>query len=329
MKISHIIYKVPDTDSDFQGIYFPHLKSQRVGLIRRVDSESGTGEMKCFDVAPGIQVSYNDLNMDSCFQPVKLRHDFLQIDHCLEGCYEFELEGGVVSFLGEGHLCVTNLCRDKQVFVSSRIPLKRYRGITVLLEMEAAQNTLHTDFTQAEINLEKIRDSLCGDGRSLLIKSKHEVDHIFSELYRVDERIQQPYFWLKIIELLLFLSLLDSRSMRRPQQFSEETSQKTQEVYQCIIDNPFDKMTITDFAKQFHVAESSMKRCFKSIAGVSIGTFMKVKKMEAAAGLLLSERGLNIGEIAEAAGYENQGKFTAAFKSVHGITPLAFRYKHW
>ena len=33
----------------------------------------------------------------------------------------------------------------------------------------------------------------------------------------------------------------------------------------------------------FDVAESSMKRCFKSIAGVSIGTFMKVKPMEMAA----------------------------------------------
>lgn len=89
MKISHIIYKVPDTDSDFQGIYFPHLKSQRVGLIRRVDSESGTGEMKCFDVAPGIQVSYNDLNMDSCFQPVKLRHDFLVVEQARIICYYY------------------------------------------------------------------------------------------------------------------------------------------------------------------------------------------------------------------------------------------------
>lgn len=314
---------------DFQGVSFPYLKNAKTGMTNRIDSDSGTGELLCFDVAPGIQISYNDLNMDSCFQPMEVQQDFLQIDHCFEGCYEVELVGGSVTFLGEGDLCVTSLRQDKQLFVNSRIPLKRYRGITVLLEIETAQNALRTDFNQAEIDLKKIRDSLCGDGRSLLIKSKHEVDHIFSELYRVDERIQQPYFWLKIVELLLFLSLLDSRSMQRPQQFSEDTSQKTQEVYQYIIENPFDKMTITDFAKQFHVAESSMKRCFKSIAGVSIGTFMKVKKMEAAAGLLLSEQRLSIGEVAEAAGYENQGKFTAAFKSVHGVTPLAFRCKHW
>ena len=156
--------------------------------------------MTCYDVAPGIQITYNHLNMDSCYQPLIPKEDFLQIDHCLEGCYECELAGGSVSFLGEGDLSVSNLCKGQQLFVGSRIPLKKYRGITVLLEMEGAQKTLNTDFRQGDINLQQIRDTLCGDGRSLLIKSKHEIDHIFSELYRVDERIRIPYFWIKVID---------------------------------------------------------------------------------------------------------------------------------
>ncbi len=97
------------------------------------ENESGEGVMQCFDVAPGIQISYNDLKMDSCFQPIRFEKDFLQINYCLEGCYEFEYEGGNVSFLGEGDICVDFLPKDKQVFFASRIPLRRYRGITVLL----------------------------------------------------------------------------------------------------------------------------------------------------------------------------------------------------
>lgn len=85
--------------------------------------------------------------------------------------------------------------------------------------MEGAQKTLNTDFRQGDINLQQIRDTLCGDGRSLLIKSKHEIDHIFSELYRVDERIRIPYFWIKVIELLLFLSLLDASYVKNPDSF--------------------------------------------------------------------------------------------------------------
>jgi AraC-like DNA-binding protein len=293
--------------------------------IYHLEDDYGSGEMRCYDVASGIQISYNNLNMDSCFQYIAPAKEFLQIDHCLEGCYEFELENGTVSFLGEGDLCVSNL--GKRVFTGSRLPLKKYRGLTVLLEIETAQKILYKDFPQANINLTQIRDKLCINGQSLLIKSRHEIDHIFSELYHVDERIQMPYFWIKVIELLLFLSLLDESHMQRPLTFSEEVSSGTQEVYKYIIENPFAKTTIAELAVMFRVSESSMKRCFKSLSGKSIGTFMKTKRMEAAAELLVEESKLSIGEVAEAAGYENQSKFSAAFKSVYGVTPFAYRCK--
>ena len=296
--------------SQLHDIYFPEKKEKSANLILQQNTDTGIGEMTCYDVALGIQITYNHLNMDSCYQPLIPQEDFLQIDHCLEGCYECELAGGSVSFLGEGDLSVSNLCKGQQLFVGSRIPLKKYRGITVLLEME-------------------IRDTLCGDGRSLLIKSKHEIDHIFSELYHVDERIRIPYFWIKVIELLLFLSLLDASYVKKPRQFSGNVSKGTQQAYQYIIENPFSKITISQLAEMFHVAESSMKRCFTSIAGNSIGTFMKIKRMEAAAQLLVSEPQLSICEVAEAAGYENQSKFSAAFKSIMGVTPFAYRCKSW
>ena len=126
----------------------------------------------------------------------------------------------------------------------------------------------------------------------------------------------------------MFLSLLDGSSVRHPQQFSADISKRTQEVYQYIIENPFMKETIPDLACMFGVAESSLKRCFKSIAGISIGAFVKSKRMEAAAEMLISEPTLSIGEVGSAAGYENQSKFSAAFKSVLGVTPQAYRYKH-
>ena len=312
----------------FHNIYKTGIGAETEKRILHEGNESGEGTMRRFEVAPGIQITYNDLKMDSCFRPIRFEKDFLQINHCLEGCYECELEGGSVSFLGEGNLCVDYLSKDRQVFLGSRIPLKKYRGITVLLEMETAQQTLDQGFQQAHISLEQIKERLCSDGRSLIIKSKHEIDHIFSEFYSVDERIQVPYFWIKVIELLLFLSLLDGSAVCRPQQFSADISKRTQDVYQYIIENPFTKDTIQDLACMFGLAESSLKRCFKSIAGTSIGTFVKTKRMEAAAAMLVSEPTLSIGEIGSVAGYENQSKFSAAFKSVMGVTPQAYRHKY-
>lgn len=314
--------------SAFHNIYKTGTEEETVRGVLHEGDETGEGTMQRFEIAPGIQITYNDLKMDSCFRPIRFEKDFLQINHCLEGCYECELESGAVSFLGEGDLCVDYLSKDRQIFMGSRIPLKKYRGITILLEMETAQRALDQGFQQAHISLEQIRARLCSDGRSLIIKSKHEIDHIFNELYSVDVRIQMPYFWIKVIELLLFLSLLDDSAVRRPQQFSADISKRTQEVYQYIIENPFSKDTIQDLACMFGVAESSLKRCFKSISGASIGTFVKTKRMEAAAEMLISESALSIGEIGSVAGYENQSKFSAAFKSVMGVTPQAYRHKY-
>lgn len=314
-------------ETHFHDIYFPEQKEKGIRSVLQQDTFGGSGIMECFDVAPGIQLCYSDLKMDSCYQALVPENDFLQIDHCLEGCYEFELFGGTVSFLGEGDLSVTNFCKGQQMFCGSRIPLKKYRGITVLLEIEIAQETLNAGFQQANIDLSKIRDTLCADGRSLLIKSKHEIDHIFSELYHVDERIRLPYFWIKVIELLLFLSQLDDSYVKTPRQFSEDVSTGTKGAYQYIIENPLAPKTIAELSRMFHVAESSMKRCFLSLTGYSIGNFMKIKRMEAAAEMLVSEPQKSVLDIAEAVGYENQSKFGTAFKSVFGITPLAYRKK--
>ena len=49
--------------------------------------------------------------------------------------------------------------------------------------------------------------------------------------------------------------------------------------------------------------------------------------MEAAAELIAQKSNISICEVAELAGYENQSKFSAAFKSVFGITPYAYKCK--
>ena len=99
-------------------------------------------------------------------------------------------------------------------------------------------------------------------------------------------------------------------------------------LFRFIIENPFTQKNISEIAEIYGVSESSMKRCFKSISGASLGTFMKRKRMEAAAELLRSEPTLSVGEIASLAGYENQGKFSGAFKSVYEMTPIAYRLKY-
>ena len=65
-------------------IYFPEHKKGHMNYVVQQSTDEGIGEMTCYDVVHGIQITYNDLKMDSCYRPLVPQKDFLQIDHCME-----------------------------------------------------------------------------------------------------------------------------------------------------------------------------------------------------------------------------------------------------
>ena len=220
---------------EFRAFYYTDDTPRQFYTLRRYEDESGAGEMHCYNIAPGIQLSFNELNLSSCFQPLNVQKDFLEINYCLEGGHEVEMVGGGITFLGEKDLSISGLYHDRQIIVNSRIPFNKYKGITILLELETAQTTLNDEFSRWRIDLQKIRTTLCPEGRVLLIKSKQKIDHIFTEILSVENQIRLPYYWLKILEILLLLSKLDNSYVEPPQQFTEKVSRRTQQVYHYII----------------------------------------------------------------------------------------------
>ena len=247
----------------------------------------------------------------------------LQIDHCLEGCYEFILENNEHAFLGRGDLSIVDL--GKASFKNSCIPMKKYVGLSLFININVAQKSIDKYFPYGNIDLQRLRDRLCKNGVSLIIRSRDGINHIINELYEVDERVKLPYSIIKTIELLLFLSLIESKDTEQFSSFSGPVYRATQECYKMIIENPFEWLKIKDLAKKFAVSESSLKNCFQCISGQSIGAFMRTNRIKEAAILLNKKPYLSIGELAEMAGYENQSKFSKAFKSIMGKTPSEFK----
>ena len=69
---------------------------------------------------------------------------------------------------------------------------------------------------------------------------------------------------------------------------------------------------------------TSMKKAFTIIYGKSIYAYMKEYRVNVAA-LLLQDSSKSILEIANDLGYQNPSKFSAAFKSLRGLTPRDYR----
>lgn len=99
--------------------------------IYTIENSTGCGEMRCYNLFEGVQLSYNNLNMETAYQKINPKSGVLEIDHCLEGCYEFKLENNERALIGKGDLSVIEI--GKVPFEDSGIPTKNMWDFQYLL----------------------------------------------------------------------------------------------------------------------------------------------------------------------------------------------------
>ena len=95
-------------------------------------------------------------------------------------------------------------------------------------------------------------------------------------------------------------------------------------IQQYLLDNIERKVTICELAGHFHVSETQIKNCFKSVYGTTVHAWFRTEKMKAAADDLI-KTDMSVLEIAGKYGFDNGSKFAKAFGSVFSLPPSEFR----
>lgn len=284
---------------------------------------SGRGVMKVYEAADGITLSYDVLDMQSCYQNVRITKGFIQINHCREGCYEFEMKDGYIGFIGQGDLSVSDT--SSAAFRNTCIPGGKYRGISIVINIAKAQKLLDQRLPEAGIDLTEMSEQLFSQQSVYIIRSKPALEHIFSELYNVDERIRRPYMLLKILEALCFININRCEDQRKLPCFTNEVVKTVKRAYEYINAHFSDDITVGSLAEQHHISKTNLCSCFKCMYGQPIGSYIRSRRIRYAAELLADQTDLSVGDVAHLVGYDNQSKFASAFKSVWGYSPLAYR----
>ena len=104
----------------------------------------------------------------------------------------------------------------------------------------------------------------------------------------------------------------------------DSTVQIVNEVHELLISDITKRYTIEELSAKFHINQTTLKTTFKTMFGQSIGGYMKEYRIKRAKDMLCHSDA-PIAEIACAVGYENQSKFTAAFRDVTGMLPRDYR----
>lgn len=286
--------------------------------------KKGNGRMICYELFPGIQL------IDIDVQAFKLNefhrekgNKQITINHCRKGRFECQFYGKY-KYLEEGDLVAATKVADNQY---SGFPLGFYEGIEIFIDIDIAKNSLN-NILGYSFDLNELHDKISENKNFILIKSTEEIDHIFSEMYHVDENIKTTYFKLKILELFLFLSItpLTNTIQNRPH-LSKNQADTIKNIKKELIENLSESITLEQLSKNYNISITSLKSSFKAVYGKPLFSWRKEYRLQIAK-KLLKEKKSNIDEIANAVGYKNPSKFSAAFKKYYNISPSKYRFQN-
>lgn len=314
----------------YQALYSPgaHFLSQGDGCtVFKLENETGEGIMTRYPVLPGMELLYNDMHITTVRAKENKMpcEDVMEINHCREGRFECEFSDGGAAYLGVGDLAVNMLTHPPR---DSWFPLSHYHGISVMVELQAAQDTLcqiGRVFGGPPVDLYALRDRLCGGGRCFIIRATNAIQHIFSELYAAPPSIRGDYCKLKVLELLLFLNSADLPALREKRAYITRAQADTVRAIRAYLVEHLDRrVTLPELSARFDVPLTTMKQNFKTVYGDTIGSYIQSFRMQKAM-WLLQETGQSITEIAAQVGYQNASKFAEVFQRFAGAAPSEYR----
>ncbi len=286
-------------------------------------NETGEGSMTVYEVFPGVMLSFNDFHMEQYQSNFALDSRILAIDHCREGQMEYAAKNGMVGYMTAGDM---KLDRRRQHTGAFIFPSRHYHGLTVAFDLDAIGQSLPKEVKDFPVSPEQIIEHFSLADYPRILHSMEEVEHIFSELYRVPAKIRIPYFKVKILELLLYLDAVTvpESEDNRPY-FYRTQAEKVKAIRRFLAEHISENFTQEELSQRFDIPMTAMKSCFRSIYGEAIGTWLANYRMNMAAEMLLKEKETGIAKIGSRVGYDNAGKFTEAFKKIMKLTPSEYR----
>lgn len=282
-------------------------------------------KVETYELYPGIELSYNYFLGDRFHLHHSHKDCVLSIDHCCRGRIGWKMKGDLSLYFGSGDLSfhATDKCSDSEI----TLPLGYYEGLTISLDLSVLRDTVPELLKDAEVDVCRLCRVFCGEKETAALPASPRIEHIFSEVYALPERMKRPYLKLKCQELLLFLSMTGPAEDTVFDSFHSEQADIIRRIHDVMTENLRKRYTIEELSRQYLLNTAALKSIFKSVYGMPIASYMKQYRIMKAAELLRTTND-NISEIASAVGYESQSKFSAAFKDVMKILPTDYRRQY-
>lgn len=148
------------------------------------------------------------------------------------------------------------------------------------------------------------------------------------EVYYTASKTKRAQVLHEMIEQIVEVACPADDTLTETHIHAQDSSiQTVNDIQKLLISDLTRRYTIEELSSRFHINQTTLKTTFKTVFGQSLGGYMKQYRIKRAKELLCNSDA-SVAAIACAVGYENQSKFTSAFRNVTGVLPRDYRKAH-
>ena len=123
------------------------------------------------------------------------------------------------------------------------------------------------------IDLKKVKEKFVTNQHCYVFRENDHFEHLFAELYAIPEKIRKSYYQIKVMEILLFMSVLDVKSESvKNRYYNKKQVAIIKEIHNYMIKNIDKKLTINQLSEQYEMSATNVKKYFTEVYGNNIYT---------------------------------------------------------
>lgn len=302
-------------------------KEERTVVEHSYSDETGDAKAIVYHLFPGVEVTYISVHMSDfdfgIFEPGE-RKNYVSIHYCREGRIEQEVNQEFF-YLMPGDCSIAIQHEMQKMF---QLPLKHYHGISIGINLDEMNNPLNIYLEKCDCSPLDALQHICDGMSHIVLRSSEAAKKFFGELYEVEQEQRLDYLRIKMPELFYRMKYAKTDSNYYDRNLVPRAQVEfVKEVSDYITRNLNDKITVKQLTREFGISNTYLQNAFRSVYGMPVISFIRAQKMQSAAQILIHTT-RTVEEIAEEFGYENESKFSAAFKKIMGDSPGIYRKEH-
>mgnify|MGYP002224172047 CR=1 FL=1 len=223
--------------------------------------------------------------------------NMIEINHCLIGRFECSFGENSCCYMAEGDLSISSMMKKKS---NSCFPLNHYHGISIVINLDELLPEVRQIMELFEYlilhYIQKIyfaKENRCCIMRAIRLLNIF----FFSELYHVREKRKPGYMKVKMLELLLFLSDLNTaEEVLQTDYFNQNQVALIKAVASYITEDLTAHHTIEQLSQKFAISTTALKKCFRGVYGTSVYSYLRTYRLQVAKKIVAGNRVVSNGD---------------------------------